>query len=112
MSAAERDDGPEERTGVERSLEIRLGSLGGFELRPTRLFLWKGGRATDAERIVSFGRPPVGLDYTRRETTHEAGPVQVRTIGNPIMTLAIAGAIALRRIADRPEDDQTRDADG
>jgi hypothetical protein len=103
MSAAEQGYSPVERTGVERSLEVSLGSVGGFELRPTRLFVWKGGREAQAERIVSFGREPVGLDYTRRESTHQAGPLQVRTVGNPLMTIALAGAIAFRRWADPPD---------
>ena len=103
MSTAEDEPGPSERTGVERSFEVKLGSVGGFELRPTRLFVWKGGRGETAERIVSFGREPVGLDYTRRESTVQAGPVRVRTVGNPLMTIALAGTIAFRRLLDQPE---------
>lgn len=103
MSTAEDEHSPAPRTGIERSLEISLGSVGGFELRPTRLFVWKGGRAAEAERIMSFGREPVGLDYSRRESSLQAGPVHVRTVGNPVLTIAIAGAIAFRRWADRPE---------
>ncbi len=102
MPTAE-DEQSLERVGSERSLELSLRSVGGFELRPTRLFVWKGGRDAEAERIVSFGREPVGLDYNRHENSLQAGPVSLRTVGNPLMTIAIAGVIAFRRWADRPE---------
>jgi hypothetical protein len=93
-----------EITGAERTLEIRLGSLGGFELRPTRLFLWRGEERAEAERIVSFGAEPVGLEHPREESTLRAGGVEVRTLGNPLMTIALAGVIAFRRWAEAPDD--------
>ncbi len=42
----------------ERSLELQLGALGGFDLRPTRLFVWKGDERESQARIVSLGFPP------------------------------------------------------
>jgi hypothetical protein len=93
-----------EITGVERTLEVRLGSLGGFELRPTRLFVWRGDEREQAERIIPFGGEPVGLEYPRHESSLRAGGVEVRTLGNPLMTIVIAGAIAFRRWADAPDD--------
>lgn len=84
---------------MERSLEVRLGGLGGFELRPTRLFLWKGPERDD-ERLVAFGERPSGLDYERHETSTRAGSVELHTVGNPLLTIAMAGVIAFRRWAD------------
>ena len=95
---------PREVTGAERALEVRLGSLGGFELRPTRLFVWRGEEREEAERIIPFGGEPVGLEHSRRESALRAGGVEVRTLGNPLMTIALAGAIAFRRWAEAPED--------
>jgi hypothetical protein len=82
--------------GVERSLEIQLGPLGGFDLRPTRLFLWDGSERAGRERIVALGSPPRSLDLERREREVAAGSVRVRTLGNPLMTLALAGVHAAR----------------
>lgn len=91
-------------TGQERALELRLGSLGGIELRPTRLFVWKGSSRDETQRVVAFGERPSGLDYPRHETVTRAGGVEVRTLGNPLMTLALAGVIAFKRWADAPEE--------
>ena len=100
MAQIERRTSAEAVRGVERSLEVRLGVLGGFELRPTRLFLWKGEERDQTERIVSLGREPRSLDIPRRETELKAGAVEVRALGNPLMTIALAGVHALRRLAD------------
>lgn len=109
MALVERERRPDQVRGMERSLEVRLGALGGFELRPTRLFLWKGpGR--DDERLVAFGKRPSGLDYERHETSTRAGSVELRTVGNPLMTIAMAGAIAFRRWADGQDEPEARRA--
>lgn len=108
MAPVERERSPAEITGAERTLEVRLGSLGGFELRPTRLFLWKGEEREAGQRVVSFGSEPAALDYPRRESTVRAGDVEVRTLGNPLMTIALAGVIALRNWANAPEEPPRR----
>jgi hypothetical protein len=100
MALLERDRRPEEIAGAERAFEVKLGSLGGFEVRPTRLFVWKGAEREESERLVPLADRPVGLEYRRRESTLRVGGLEVRSRGNPLMTLALAGAIALRRWAD------------
>ena len=104
MAPVEGERTPARVTGVERTLEVRVGSLGGFELRPTRLFVWKGEEREEAQKVVSFGSRPAALDYPRRESTLRAGDVEVRTLGNPLMTIALAGVIALRNWANAPEE--------
>ena len=106
--AIERERSPEEIAGVERAFEVKLGSLGGFELRPTRLFLWRGEEREEREKVVSFGQEPVGLEYPRQESTLRAGALEVRTMGNPLMTIALAGIIAFRNWADAPEEPSER----
>lgn len=103
MALVERERHPEQVRGAERSLEVKLGALGGFELRPTRLFVWKGEQR-EGERLVAFGERPSGLDYERQETSTRAGSVEMRTVGNPLLTVAMAGVIAFKRWAqDEPE---------
>ncbi len=104
MSLVERNRSPEQVLGVERSLEVRVGSVGGFELRPTRLFVWKGEERSGNEQLLSLGERPSGLDYPRQETSVRAGSVEVRTLGNPLMTIALAGVVALKRWADAPDE--------
>ena len=82
--------------GRERELEVQIGSVGGFELRPTRLFIWSGGERAGRERVVSLGSPPRSLMIPRRERELHAGAVRVRSLGNPLMTLALAGVHAVR----------------
>jgi hypothetical protein len=107
MALVERERQPEQVRGVERSLEVKLGALGGFELRPTRLFLWKGPERED-ERLVAFGERPSGLDYERHETSTKAGSVEMRTVGNPLLTVAMAGVIAFKRWADAQDEPEAR----
>ncbi|MBD0290783.1 MAG: hypothetical protein ICV74_05960 [Thermoleophilia bacterium] len=103
MEEVERRGKPPRRRGVERSLEIQLGALGGFELRPTRVFLWGGEERGGRERIVSLGAPPRNLMIPRREREAQAGSVRVRSLGNPLMTVALAGVHVARRIARERE---------
>lgn len=105
MGLVERDRSPEEITGVERAFEVKLGSLGGFELRPTRLFVWKGPEREASEKLVPIGERPAALDYERRETTTRAGGVEMRSLGNPLMTIALAGAVAVHRWLNPPDEE-------
>jgi hypothetical protein len=75
---------------------VQVGALGGFELRPTRLFLWAGQERGGRVRIVSLGSAPRSLLIPRRERELFAGAVRVRMLGNPVMTLALAGVHAFR----------------
>jgi hypothetical protein len=84
--------------GVERSLEIQVGGLGGFELRPTRFFVWGGAERAESQRVLPLGAKPRNLFVPRRPRELQAGSVHVRTLGNPLMTLALAGIHAARRI--------------
>jgi hypothetical protein len=102
MPLLRRDESPGEIVGTERAFEVRLGGLGGFELRPTRVFVWTGDQRARSERLVPLAERPVGLEYPRRESTLHVGPVEVRSRGNPLMTMALAGAIAFRRWAEAP----------
>jgi len=106
MPRLEHDRLPGTIKGSERAFEVKLGGLGGFELRPTRLFVWKGAERDTSEKLVSLADQPVGLEHSRRESTLRMGTVEVRSRGNPLMTVALAGAIAFRRLADREPDTQ------
>jgi hypothetical protein len=96
MGLIERREGDSVR-GRERSLEIQVGGLGGFEVRPTRFFLWSGEDREGRERVVSLGSAPRSLTLPRREREVRAGSVRVRSLGNPLMTVALAGVHAVRR---------------
>jgi hypothetical protein len=107
MPPIERRRGDEPVTGVERTFELQVGSLGGFELRPTRLFLWTGDERGEGERIVPFGGEPRSLDLEREEHELRAGSVRLRTLGNPLMTIALAGVHAVRRLANEASEDES-----
>ncbi|HEY3070376.1 MAG TPA: hypothetical protein VGJ34_08665 [Gaiellaceae bacterium] len=96
MSRIERRQSPARVRGRERELEVQLGSAFGFELRPTRLFLWTGNERTGRERVLSLGSAPRNLMIPRRERELHAGAVRVRSLGNPLMTIALAGVHAVR----------------
>ena len=96
MSRIERRESATRVRGKERELEVQLGGLGGFELRPTRLFLWLGQERFERQRVVSLGSPPRSLMIPRRERELQAGTVRVRSLRNPLMTIALAGVHAVR----------------
>lgn len=98
MEPVESENKPDRVRGVERSLEIRVGTLGGFDLRPTRFFLWTGEEREGNERVLPLGSAPRNLRIPRRPREIDAGPVHVRTLGNPLMTIALAGVHAARAI--------------
>lgn len=110
MAPLERNVSPVPVTGAERALEVKLGALGGFEVRPTRVFLWKGDDRRRSERLVPLADRPVGLEYERRESTVRLGQIEIRSRGNPLMTLAMAGAIALKRIVTDEPHGSARDS--
>src|SRR5918996_3382618 len=84
------DRKPARVRGVERSLQVQVGGLGGFELRPTRVFVW-GGAERQGERVLPLGSAPRSLTIPRRPRELQAGGLEVRTLGNPLMTIALAG---------------------
>jgi hypothetical protein len=90
------DKKPARIRGVERSLEVQIGSLGGFDLRPTRFFVWAGEERGAMERVLPLGAAPRNLQIPRRRREMRAGAVQVRSLGNPLMTIALAGVYAAR----------------
>jgi hypothetical protein len=96
MARPERTTKPARVRGVERSVEIQLGSLGGVELRPTRCFVWSGAEREGRERVLPIGGAPRSLVVPRREREVQAGVVHVRSLGNPLWTVALAGVHAVR----------------
>jgi hypothetical protein len=79
--------------GVERSL--------GFELRPTRFFVWGGDERHATERILPLGSAPRSLTIPRRLRQRRAGVVELRTLGNPVLTVALAGVQVARSLRRR-----------
>ena len=100
MGLVERRESAARIRGVERQLEVQLGPLGGFDLRPTRLFLWSGDDRAGRERVVSLGSAPRSLMIPRTEKEVRAGALRVRSLGNPLMTVALAGVHAVRKLSD------------
>ena len=99
MGSEERETKPARIRGVERSLEVQIGSLGGFDLRPTRFFVWAGEERKGRERVVPLDSPPRNLRIPRRERRVEVGLVRARTRGNPLMTIAPAGVYAAKKVS-------------
>ena len=99
MGSEERERKPARVRGVERSVEVQIGSLGGFDLRPTRFFVWAGEDRKGRERVVPLDSPPRSLRIPRRVRRVEVGLVRARTLGNPLMTIALAGVYAAKKVS-------------
>jgi hypothetical protein len=101
MEAEEKETKPERIRGVERSLQVEVRGLGGFELRPTRVFVWGGAAREGNQRVLSLGSPPRSLTIPRRPRERQAGVLELRMLGNPVMTVALAGVHAARAVTRR-----------
>ena len=101
MDDAQKETKPDRVSGVERSFEVSVRGLGGFELRPTRVFVWGGPEREGHERILPLGSAPRSLTIPRRPRERQAGGVEMRTLGNPIMTIALAGVHTVRALRRR-----------
>jgi len=113
MGSEERETKPARLRGVERSFEVQIGALGGFDLRPTRFFVWSGEERKGRERVVPLDSPPRKLRIPRRERRLEVGLVRARTLGNPLMTIALAGVHAAKKVsAERRRRELERSPDG
>ena len=106
MGLVERHSSPERVRGRERGFEIQLGELGGFELRPTRLFLWPGSDREAQARVLSLGRAPRNLLLPRKESQYVAGAVRMRSVVNPLMTLALAAVHTAKAVRRRGSSDR------
>jgi hypothetical protein len=96
MGAEEKETKPDRVRGVERSLQVEVRGLGGFELRPTRVFVWGGDAREGNERVLSLDSAPRSLTIPRRPRERQAGVLELRTLGNPVMTVALASVHAAR----------------
>ena len=105
MSLIERHSSPERVSGRERGFEVQLGELGGFELRPTRLFLWPGSDRETQARVLSLGLAPRNLRLPRKESEYVAGAVRMRSVGNPLMTVALAAVHTAKAVRRRGSSD-------
>ncbi len=101
MGLIERRNSPVRVRGRERGFEVQLGELGGFELRPTRLFLWPGADREEQARVLSLGRPPSNLRLPRKQSEYRAGAVHMRSVGNPLMTVALAAVQTVKAVRRR-----------
>ncbi|HXV35003.1 MAG TPA: hypothetical protein VD769_13425 [Gaiellaceae bacterium] len=101
MATEPQETKPERIRGVERSLQVEIKGLGGLELRPTRLFVWGGDAREASQRILPLGSAPRTLTIPRRRRERQAGAVELTTLGNPVMTIALAGVHAARALGRR-----------
>ena len=104
MGKTEQEPKPARVRGVERSFQVQVGELGGFDLRPTRFFVWAGAERRGNERVLPLGSAPRSLTIPRRPREVHAGAVELRTLGNPIMTMALAGVHVARTLRRKLTD--------
>jgi hypothetical protein len=101
MGDAQGETKPDRIRGVERSVQVEIRGLGGFELRPTRVFVWGGSERGATQRVLPLGSAPRSLTIPRRPRERSAGSVELTTLGNPVLTFALAGVHAARALRRR-----------
>jgi hypothetical protein len=101
MDEAQKETTPQRVRNVERSFQVEIRGLGGFELRPTRVFVWGGDERAATERILPLGSTPRSLTIPRRLRQRQAGAIELKALGNPVLTVALAGVHATRAMRRR-----------
>ncbi len=85
----------------ERQVTVQIGRLGGFDLRPSRLFFWLGRDRDRRQRIVSYGLPPKVLRKPRRRAYVHLGGIEISYLGNPAVTVPLSLGRGLRHLWQR-----------
>lgn len=80
----------------ERALALQASRWGGTEIRPTRVFVWLGERRPGQERLLALGARPRLLRIPRRRRHVEFLGCRVSYLGNPIVTMGLCVAQAVR----------------
>ena len=80
----------EPEKGQERQVTVQAGDFFGFDLRPSRVFLWVGRQRDENLRIASLARKPRVLRYPRQRRFFHVGGGEVSYLGNPLVTMALA----------------------
>jgi hypothetical protein len=76
--------------GQERQMAVQVGRGFGFDLRPSRLFVWAGPEREGHERIVSLGKPPARMQAPRRRRFVKVGRAEISYLGSPAVTLPLS----------------------
>jgi hypothetical protein len=76
--------------GQERQMAVQVGRSFGFDLRPSRLFVWAGPERDGHERIVSLGKPPARMQAPRRRRWLKFGRAEISYLGSPAVTLPLS----------------------
>ena len=76
--------------GQERQVAVQVGRSFGFDLRPSRLFVWAGAEREGHQRIVSLGKPPARMQAPRRRRWLKVGPAEISYLGSPAVTLPLS----------------------
>ena len=76
--------------GQERQVTVQLGRRFGFDLRPSRFFVWAGPQREGHERILSLDRPPARMLAPRRRRFLSVGPAEISYLGSPAVTVPLS----------------------
>lgn len=82
---------------AERRLAVQVGVLFGVDVRPSRVFVWLGGRRPGEEAILPLGGAPALPRRPLAEKTTHIGPLEVTYAGSPAVTLPLSAGRAVRQ---------------
>jgi hypothetical protein len=94
----------------ERQVAVQVGRSFGFDLRPSRLFVWAGAEREGHERIVSLGKPPARMQAPRRRRWLKVGPAEVSYLGSPAVTLPLSALRYAQHVRRQVSGQKTGDA--
>ena len=92
--------------GQERQVAVQVGRSFGFDLRPSRLFVWAGAQREGHERIVSLGKPPARMQAPRRRRWLKVGPAEVSYLGSPAVTVPLSAWRWAQHVRSQARDRQ------
>jgi hypothetical protein len=92
--------------GQERQVAVQVGRSFGFDLRPSRLFVWAGSEREGHQRIVSLGKPPARMQAPRRRRWLKVGRAEISYLGSPAVTVPLSAVRYAQHVRRRTHDAQ------
>ena len=93
-------------------MAVQVGRSFGFDLRPSRLFIWAGPEREGHERIVSLGKPPARMQAPRRRRWLKVGPAEISYLGSPAVTLPLSAWRYAQHVRRRARRRQAKPGEG
>lgn len=92
------DERPLPAVPGERRVAVQVGDLFGFDVRPSRTFVWIGRRVEGEEAVLSLGKAPKVLPVDTPVQSKRVGPAEITYAGSPAYTLPLSLTLTAKHL--------------